>query len=204
MEIWKDVVGYEGLYQVSSSGQVKRVPRTMKNVNGRFSKVPGGLRKQKIQSNGYLTVNLSKDNKVKFHLTHKLVAEAFLGPRPEGADICHNDGDKKNNCVSNLRFDSHSENCNDRARHGVCHSASKSKCPRGHDLDLKGNNGSDPRSLAKGWRKCKACSRADAMRRRYPDLANHYQEVSDYYFDHLDKVVFYQEIVNHLKEGSSH
>ena len=68
MEIWKDVVGYEGLYQVSSSGQVKRVPRTMKNVNGRFSKVPGGLRKQKIQSNGRMVEN---------HIQHQLHAQGM-------------------------------------------------------------------------------------------------------------------------------
>ena len=106
-EVWRDIVGYEGRYQVSSMGRVKSLER--KDRLGRIVKEcilkPGTDR-------GYLIVELCAGGKRKRLRVHRLVGEAFL-PRAEGKDaINHKDEDKTNNNVWNLEWVSHKENCN--------------------------------------------------------------------------------------------
>ena len=91
-EIWKDVVGYEGLYQVSNLGIVKSLFRYKK------------ILKPFEDNKGYLRVTLYKNNKSKSIKVHKLVAEAFI-PNPNNYDcINHKDENKMNNRVENLEF----------------------------------------------------------------------------------------------------
>ena len=100
-EIWKDVVGWEGLYQVSNLGRVKSLPWVGHHKNDIIMKMFGN-------GTGYLTVMLYKPAKKK--LVHRLVAEAFI-PRPDGkAQINHIDGNKTNNRVDNLEWCTQSEN----------------------------------------------------------------------------------------------
>lgn len=92
-EIWKDILGYEGLYQVSNFGRVK----SLKFGKERILK----LTKDK---DGYLIVNLYKNNKSKTFKVHRLVAEAFI-PNPDNLpQVNHKDEDKSNNIVSNLEW----------------------------------------------------------------------------------------------------
>lgn len=89
-EIWRPVVGYEGLYEVSSFGRVK-------NCFGKF------LALHSIQS-GYLRVSLCKNCKTKHHLVHRLVAIAFI-PNPNNyPEVNHKDEDKTNNSIQNLEW----------------------------------------------------------------------------------------------------
>lgn len=67
---------------------------------------------------GYLTVVLFVNGTRKTQLVHQLVLKTFVGPRPKGYDSCHGDGDKSNNHLSNLRWDTRSENMKDLYRHG--------------------------------------------------------------------------------------
>jgi hypothetical protein len=101
MEIWKDIKGYEGLYQVSNEGRVKALNRVVKSRWG----TPKPLKEKEIReivdALGYSRLSLSKDGKVKTHKIHRLVAETFL--IGEG-HINHIDGNKQNNHVSNLEF----------------------------------------------------------------------------------------------------
>jgi hypothetical protein len=101
MEIWKDIKGYEGSYQVSSKGRVKALSRVVKSRWG----TPKPLKEKEIReivdALGYSRLSLSKDGKVKTHKIHRLVAETFL--IGEG-HINHIDGNKQNNHVSNLEF----------------------------------------------------------------------------------------------------
>jgi hypothetical protein len=107
MEIWKDIKGYEGLYQVSNEGRVKALSRVVKSRWG----TPKPLKEKEIReivdSLGYSRLSLSKDGKVKTHKIHRLVAEAFLVGEGQ---INHIDGNKQNNNVSNLEFCTQREN----------------------------------------------------------------------------------------------
>lgn len=104
MENWKDVVGYEGLYEVSDLG----------NVRGRR-----GDMKPSVSRKGYDRLQLTKDGVRRKHHVHCLVLEAFVGPRPNDFDGAHDNGDKRNNRLSNLAWKSSKENNADRKRHGT-------------------------------------------------------------------------------------
>lgn len=101
-EIWKDIVGYEGLYQVSNLGNVKR----LKGYKGREKGyiVEEHLIKPSINSNGYQNVVLCKNGKTKTFTMHRLVAIAFLYNSDNLPQVNHKDENKLNNCVDNLEW----------------------------------------------------------------------------------------------------
>lgn len=106
-EIWKDIKGYEGLYQVSNLGNVRSVDRVVNYKDGRKRLWKGRILKPKKDRYGYLLCDLCKKSKVKTITIHRLVAETFL-PNPNNLpEINHKDENKDNNCVSNLEFCSH-------------------------------------------------------------------------------------------------
>lgn len=127
-EEWRAVVGYEGLYEVSSHGGVRSVPRTLirKSRWGEHPKHwPGKVLSPTVDRGrfayGRLQVKLCRGTKrdQSTRLVHSLVAEAFLGPRPEGAEIAHGDGNAANNRLENLRYATPAENSSDKFRHGT-------------------------------------------------------------------------------------
>lgn len=108
IEEWRDVVGYEGIYQVSNLGNVRSV---LADEHYRAK-----MLKPHEQTNGYLFVNLWKDKTPKHKTLHRLVAEAFI-PNPDKLPcVNHKDEDKHNNCADNLEFCDHKYNIN----HGSC------------------------------------------------------------------------------------
>lgn len=101
-ELWKDIKGYEGLYQVSNLGRVKSLPK-----NNRFSEK---ILKHGIMKNGYCFVVLVKGTKKTLHYLHRLVAEAFI-PNPHNyKEINHRNEVKTENFVENLEWCSHKHN----------------------------------------------------------------------------------------------
>ena len=102
-EEWRPVAGYEGWYDVSNWGRVKRVRR------GR-STYAGKILKGSIGGKYYLQVGLYKDGIPKAAKVHQLVAAMFIGPCPAGKELNHKDGVKTNNHVSNLEYVTHTEN----------------------------------------------------------------------------------------------
>lgn len=115
-EIWKDIPGYENRYQVSNLGQVRSLDRIVQTVRGPRHYQGKILKPGKFCKTGHVSVVLGHGANGK--PVHELVALAFLGPRPKSADICHKDGNPKNNCLSNLRYDSRTENIIDVYRQG--------------------------------------------------------------------------------------
>lgn len=110
-EIWKDIPGYEGLYQVSNSGKVKSISHQAKNnSNGGVRMTVGCILSLYKMPNGYLQVQLSKNEKRKKLYVHRLVATVFLHNESNFSDVNHIDGDKNNNSVENLEWCSHRNN----------------------------------------------------------------------------------------------
>lgn len=108
-EIWKDIEGYEGLYQVSNLGRVKSLERKCKVLNG-YRTVNERIRSLNKNRYGYITVSLNKNNKTKICTIHRLVAIAFIENPENKIQVNHIDGDKSNNTVDNLEWVSQEEN----------------------------------------------------------------------------------------------
>lgn len=106
-EIWKDIKNYEGLYQVSNLGRVKRIGKSAGAVCGRILKTANCV---KTNYGIYQIVCLCINNKKTTNFVHRLVAEAFI-PNPENKpQVNHIDGNPSNNNISNLEWVSASEN----------------------------------------------------------------------------------------------
>lgn len=98
-EIWKDIKGYEGLYEVSSYGNVRSLDRVVICSNGRKCSQNGRILKPVKDKDGYLICGLRKNSKRKIFKVHRLVAQAFI-PNPNNLpQVNHKDENKGNNCV---------------------------------------------------------------------------------------------------------
>lgn len=146
-EEWRAIAGCPN-YQVSSLGRV-RSWRTHRGVAG------PRILKQGAGSKGYLTVRLDGLTRK----VHRLVAEAFLGPLPDGLQTRHLDGNNRNNTVANLAYGTQLENMADRV-------SLKGSCANGHPFE--GDNLFFP---SHGGRGCRTCARAADKRRRDRDAA---------------------------------
>lgn len=109
-EIWKDVVGYEGLYQVSNLGNVKR----LRFINGKYNFEKVTICKQQMRGR-YLTTRLCKNGTIKRYSIHRLVAQAFpeiCGKWFENCEVDHLDTITTNNIATNLKVCTRKENIN--------------------------------------------------------------------------------------------
>lgn len=108
MEIWKDVPGYEGLYQASDKGRLKSFIKQERILKGSICK-----------KKGYVHVSLHKNNKRKSLRMHQVIMMTFVGKPPLGKEVCHKDGNPSNNELSNLYYGTRVENQADCTRHGT-------------------------------------------------------------------------------------
>ena len=112
-EIWKEVIGYEKLYQVSNLGRIRSLDMILPYK--RHEKTTIRIRKGKILTpiktkNGYLRVEMSKNGSHKLNLVHRIVASAFVPNANNFKEINHKDCNKENNRFDNLEWVSSSEN----------------------------------------------------------------------------------------------
>lgn len=118
-EEWRPVVGWEGSYSVSNLGRVRREARAIPSKNGSIARLPQRLLSCPRNGWGYRGAILSANGRRKNLAVHRMVAAAFLGPRPTGADINHIDGDKANNLLVNLEYVSRKGNRDHAVRLGL-------------------------------------------------------------------------------------
>lgn len=112
-ETWKPVPDYEGIYEVSDLGRVRRVSAAKGATQGRI--IDGRTNKD-----GYRRVTLCAAPRPDLDkLVHVLVLEVFVDPCPPGMEACHGDGDPGNAALSNLRWDTPKANADDRRLHGT-------------------------------------------------------------------------------------
>lgn len=143
-EQWRPIPGHEGRYDVSDQGQVRSwLPWRGEPVPRLLTHCP--------DERGYPRVRMAG----KTPRVHQLVAAAFLGPRPDGQEVRHLDGDETNPRLSNLAYGTPSQNNRDRVTHGTHPSAAKTECPYGHPYDA-----ANTYIQSKGSRGCRTCRTA--------------------------------------------
>jgi hypothetical protein len=136
MEVWKDVIDYEGIYQVSNLGRVKSLDRIVWNkANKSYSKITGIILKLDC-ANKYQQIHLTKNGKPSNFLVHRLVAKAFIDNPLNNPQVNHIDENKFNNRLSNLEWVSQSENINHGKRNEIVSKKLSKKVKR---IDKDGN-----------------------------------------------------------------
>lgn len=118
-EIYKNIVGYEGLYQVSNIGNVKSLPRIVKENFGGERTTKERILKRRIDNKGYDRVALYLNNKPLNYRVHRLVAMAFIFNKNKHPQINHKDGNKLNNSVNNLEWCTNTTNMDHAKRNGL-------------------------------------------------------------------------------------
>ena len=104
MEQWKAIVGYEGLYEVSNIGNIRRLPSVIRYKQNGTRNYPGKDLLQERIVEGYLRVVLSKDGVKKRYMSHRIVAEAFIPNLDNKKFVNHINGNKSDNRVENLEW----------------------------------------------------------------------------------------------------
>ena len=111
-EEWRDIAGYEGLYQVSNLGRVKSLDRMVNNCYGSKKVIKGRMISPVDNGKGYKCVSLCKDGKIRRTYVHHIVAQAFVANQDGYFEVNHKDEDKSNNCADNLEWCEHKYNVN--------------------------------------------------------------------------------------------
>jgi hypothetical protein len=142
-EVWLPVVGYEGYYEVSDLGRVRSLRRRGTEETIMSTRVE--------PHRGYSAIDLRRNNRRKRFFVHRLVAEAFLGPKPPGMQTRHLNDMKGDNRLLNLEYGTPSENQMDAVANGVHGQSSKTQCPSGHEYNAENTR------LRGGHRHCRRC-----------------------------------------------
>ena len=185
-EIWRPIEGYEGLYEVSNTGQVRSLNRYVKGKGKSYRLQKGKMLSPIKNKDGYLQVNLCCNGKNKMFLVHRLSAQAFL-PNPDNLpEINHKDEDKTNNIVDNLEWCDRSYNNNYGTRKDKVR---ESKLKSGYWTGL-----SKDEYIKKYYEENKESIK------KYKKKYNH-----KYYQDNKDRIIdsqrsYYQENTDKLKE----
>ena len=159
--IWIDIPGHPG-YKANIAGEVL-------SLKGGDPKV---LTPKVDSKTGYLRIELSQDGKPIYAAVHQLIALAFLGPPPPGLQVCHNDSNKTNNRIGNLRYDTPQSNTQDSVVRGTHYSvqmAQRDACENGHEFTPENTGwrwGHGGKASGVKNRRCKECHRQAIARYR--------------------------------------
>jgi hypothetical protein len=158
-ERWIPIPGHPD-YEVSDQGRVRSLDRIVYRKNGNYLLTGRILKPSKSGQLGkdYLAVSLGRGH---YKTVHRLVLESFVGPCPGGLEACHSNGDRHDNRLNNLRWDTRSANNLDKNAHGTNYQANKTHCHRGHEFTAE-NTVLRP----EGGRRCRTCRNEGAQRRK--------------------------------------
>lgn len=140
-EIWKDIKGYEGYYQISNLGQVRSLDRIIDSYSHRGKKkikmhIKGRILSQNKRPEGYRYLFLSKMNVSTPYSVHVLVLNEFVSTRPKKYHACHNNGDPSDNRLENLRWDTEKNNHKDKTNHDTLPKGSKNPNAKLKESDI--------------------------------------------------------------------
>lgn len=155
-EFWRPVVGFEGLYDVSSEGRVKSIARGVGAKGGFARWTQNRILRPTPRRTGYVVVSLSREGENEYRSIHRLVCEAFHGPPPEGHVVRHLNGVPYDNRSDNVKWGTPQENSNDSKRHGVLVESLKTHCRYGHTYSEK--NTAIIKTPTGLGRQCKQCT----------------------------------------------
>lgn len=155
MEEWRDIPGFEGAYQVSDLGRVRSLDRVVTGVWGRSKQPQTRIKRGQdlrayvnVDRGGYRYVNLRLDGRQHMRRVACLVALAFLGPRPEGKQVCHENGLAHDDCLPNLRYDTPAGNNADKEKHGTVRRGERHEQSRLTEADVRRiKRGAEPPEL---------------------------------------------------------
>lgn len=143
-EIWKDIPDYDGKYQISNYGRVKRLKRNVfVRVLGKTVEIstPKILKLNLVKS-GYLYITITANNTKRTLKIHRLVAEVFIPNPNDLPEVNHIDGNKENNCVDNLEWCTHKENIQHALKNNLLNDRSgnnNANCKKINQYDSDGN-----------------------------------------------------------------
>ena len=138
-EIWLPIPGCDGRHSVSNLGRVRSEAIVIARRTGAQAGTSKTILKPSIsKSHGYAVVNIVRHGRRQPYLIHRLVAETFLGPCPTGMECAHNDGDRKNTALSNLRWATPTQNnFEDKLAHGSLLRGEKISNSKLNESDIK-------------------------------------------------------------------
>lgn len=179
-ERWKAIPGWEGLYEASDQGRIRSLDRVVKRRDGKERFSPGRVLSPAARNSGHLYVCLHDTaGSQRTYYVHRLVMCSFVGPRPDGLEVCHWNDVPTDNRLVNLRYGTRSENKHDSVRNRVHNQVKKTHCPRGHELTSPNLTPSGKRA---GRRRCLACARARSRVHHYPELKGSFNAIADNYY----------------------
>ncbi|ATN90865.1 HNH endonuclease [Gordonia phage Lysidious] len=165
-EQWLPVPGWDGFYEVSDQGRIRSVDRVIRRGNGSPQHIGPRILAANPRPSGHLCVRLYRNGRGVGMDVHTAVLTAFVGPRPDGHEACHSNGDATDNRLTNLRWDTRSENNFDRVRHGTHNNSTKTRCARGHLYDEANTYRTPSRPTARYCRKCTAINGRNYLDRK--------------------------------------
>ena len=131
------MTGFEGLYEVSNLGNVRSLDRTVPSRFGSMQRKRGRPMRPYTTRHGYPAVNLKDRGRARNVCVHRLVAESFIGPCPDGYEVAHNDGTRTNPRADNLRYDTRKGNHADKLTHGTWQGGENNPAAKLHALQVK-------------------------------------------------------------------
>lgn len=180
---WAAIPDWLDWYEASDTGLIRSVTRTLTLSDGRVRTFYSTVLSPGTAEYGHQNVTLYRQGNPTAARVHQLVMITFVGPPPEGMVVCHNDGNAKNNRLSNLRYDTPRENTFDNVRNGTHHYAKRSRCKWGHPYSAP--NTCPSRGQARICRACWNAGKVVSYARKHGRQIPDFQELSDACFQKI-------------------